>query len=501
MADRSQPDANNIHSLIAVSNADGISPVTLWADPTTHALVTSGGGGGGTGGADVQYAAGTAQATPTGTVALGWDGSNVQAIKTTAAGVVNIAPITSIGSPNSDGFTAGANVQYTDAFNLMFNGSAWDRVRGDTTNGLFVNVKSSVLPTGAALDTTLTGGTQQTKLTDGTNTTNVLKSDGTSAGQNALISGQAYLSVPFTTTTVQSVATTDAGNYTWVSVHQTTQGTSSLITFQTSDDNINWVSQTLIDSQSIGGNTQITAAVANRIYHGPLMGRYFRLNVTGISAGTTAGTVVFWSGSRQFNSMSMAASQSGTWSVGSSSATGGAVPANAFYMAGNLAGNLTGATLIAPNDGQTVQNGLYTTTAGIGYNGTTYDRIRNTTALTALASAARTTTTASSDLTNWNFRGIRVALNVTAASGTGGLQLQIQGKDSAISNTYYAINATPVAVTTTGVTVYDLYPGALTVQGGITQVTAGLLSRVFRMNVIHGDASSYTYSVSFDAIL
>lgn len=44
MADRSRPDANNIHSLIAVSTADGVSPVTLWADPATHGIVMSGGG-------------------------------------------------------------------------------------------------------------------------------------------------------------------------------------------------------------------------------------------------------------------------------------------------------------------------------------------------------------------------------------------------------------------------------------------------------------------------
>jgi hypothetical protein len=33
---------------------------------------------------------------------------------------------------------------------MCFNGTTWDRVRGDTTNGLFANVKTSALPTGAA---------------------------------------------------------------------------------------------------------------------------------------------------------------------------------------------------------------------------------------------------------------------------------------------------------------------------------------------------------------
>lgn len=34
--------------------------------------------------------------------------------------------------------------------NLLYNGTTWDRWLGDTTNGAFVNVKASVLPTGAA---------------------------------------------------------------------------------------------------------------------------------------------------------------------------------------------------------------------------------------------------------------------------------------------------------------------------------------------------------------
>lgn len=41
-ADRARPDQNNNFSLFAVSNADGFTPVTLWADPSTHGLVLSG---------------------------------------------------------------------------------------------------------------------------------------------------------------------------------------------------------------------------------------------------------------------------------------------------------------------------------------------------------------------------------------------------------------------------------------------------------------------------
>ncbi len=121
---------------------------------------------------------------------------------------------------------------------------------------------------------------------------------------------------------MQAVASTDAANYTWVSVHVTTQGTSSTVTFQGSNDNTNWVSAVLSlgTYSSVGASSTTTA---NAFYHGPLTFRYFRLNVTGISAGTTAGTVVFSASPRatiamsaaQLGSWTAAVTQSGTWTV------------------------------------------------------------------------------------------------------------------------------------------------------------------------------------------
>ena len=60
MAD-ARRDANYITTLIAVSNADGSTPVTLYADPTTHRLLVSAAG------------SGVSVTTPTGTV----NGANV----------------------------------------------------------------------------------------------------------------------------------------------------------------------------------------------------------------------------------------------------------------------------------------------------------------------------------------------------------------------------------------------------------------------------------------
>lgn len=50
-----------------------------------------------------------------------------------------------------------ATLSRIGVFHFLFNGTSWDRQRGDTTNGAFVQVKTSALPTGAATETTLGG--------------------------------------------------------------------------------------------------------------------------------------------------------------------------------------------------------------------------------------------------------------------------------------------------------------------------------------------------------
>lgn len=69
-----------------------------------------------------------------------------------------------IASDNADGLATDANGHLQSlSHNLVFNGSTWDRVRGDSTNGMLVNlganndvtVTSSALPTGAATEATL----------------------------------------------------------------------------------------------------------------------------------------------------------------------------------------------------------------------------------------------------------------------------------------------------------------------------------------------------------
>lgn len=163
-------------------------------------------------------------------------------------------------------------------------------------------------------------GSLSSKITDGTNTANILKNDGTAAGQNGELIGGAYQSVSFTTTTVQAVGTTDAGNYRWVSVHITGQGSNSLTTFQGSNDNTNW-SNAALELASNTANPAETVTGGTGIWHGPLGYRYFRISVSGISAGTTAGVIQFHTLPAVLASSGVVAVQQGTWNVGNGPAS------------------------------------------------------------------------------------------------------------------------------------------------------------------------------------
>lgn len=69
------------------TGAAGVDGGYVTAANPLPVTVVSGGGGGGSG---TQYATGTAVATPTGTASLGWDGTNVRVLATTAGGVLKV---------------------------------------------------------------------------------------------------------------------------------------------------------------------------------------------------------------------------------------------------------------------------------------------------------------------------------------------------------------------------------------------------------------------------
>lgn len=148
-------------------------------------------------------------------------------------------------------------------------------------------------------------------------------------------------------------------------------------------------------------------------------------------------------------------------------------------------------------DGLAPQNAFATQGQGYLYNlpasGGTWDRQRGNVEGTALASAARTTTTASSPLTNHNAAGVRIFINVTATSATPSITIAVQEQDP-ISGNWIDILVS-AAITTTGQkTTLIVYPGT-TVTANVS--AAAPLPRTWRINATHSDADSITYSVGY----
>lgn len=114
---------------------------------------------------------------------------------------------------------------------------------------------------------------------------------------------------------------------------------------------------------------------------------------------------------------------------------------------------------------------------------------------------ARTAAAACQKFADPEQQAIRVYLNVTAASGTGGLTVQVRGYDPIsmrLGNTPVAanLNTGGAAITATGLYLFDLGLSVGAVSAGIHDSAARFLPYNWDVNVAVGDASSYTYSLS-----
>lgn len=126
----------------------------------------------------------------------------------------------------------------------------------------------------------------------------------------------------------------------------------------------------------------------------------------------------------------------------------------------------------------------------------------NRQAVTSLSSAARTATTSGANIPIDSAKGIAVYLNVTAASGTGGLHLALTCvfPDNSTQTLSYQV----AAVTTTGRHVMIVYPGGGVLASPTGRVTGTdyqvRIPPIVRPGVVHDDASSYTYSVDYQLL-
>lgn len=136
-------------------------------------------------------------------------------------------------------------------------------------------------------------------------------------------------------------------------------------------------------------------------------------------------------------------------------------------------------------------NSLYGFAIQAMFNGSTLDRQRNNNDATLLASASRTTTQTSADITTFNLGAITVILDMTVV-GTGSVTVSINGKDPA-SGKYYNL-LTGAAVTTNSTNVYRIQPGIVAVAN--KDVNA-YLPRVIQIVVTANNANPATYSVGY----
>ena len=116
---------------------------------------------------------------------------------------------------------------------------------------------------------------------------------------------------------------------------------------------------------------------------------------------------------------------------------------------------------------------------------------------TVFASAARTATANSADISSRGYAGGIFFVNVSAVSGTSpSMTLNIQHKDP-LSGQYKTIGSS-AAITATGTTMLVIYPG---IAGVANTNFNNILGEEFRINAtITGTSPSFTFSVSFDGV-
>lgn len=228
MADRARSDVNSTDSLLAVSNGDGSTIVTLYADPTTHALITSSSGGGGGGAVTIADGSDVAEgATTDAAVTAGSTGTISGKLRTVSADLSSIK----------------ANQTNATQKTQIVDGSG--NVIASTSNALNVAVTSSSGTTGVVSTNNSTAAT----LTSG--------SVFTGTADDVLVYAEIRVSV-------------------FTNVASATDG----LSFQQSSDNSNW---DVIDTYTMPAMT----AGQGKTYVVPRQERYFRVVYTNGGTGQT----------------------------------------------------------------------------------------------------------------------------------------------------------------------------------------------------------------------
>lgn len=137
-------DQNRVPAVIGTSNADGTTPLPVYVDSATNRLLTAG-----TAALTTEYTEGDTDATITGVAVMGeapadtmqplsLDASNYLNVNV-AAGSITVDSEFPAAAAITDNF---ANPTTTNvmAMSMLWDGSAWDRGKGDSTDGALVNL-------------------------------------------------------------------------------------------------------------------------------------------------------------------------------------------------------------------------------------------------------------------------------------------------------------------------------------------------------------------------
>ena len=152
--------------------------------------------------------------------------------------------------------TGSANVP-TVSYNYGFNGTTWDQLQVDASKNLKVTVAS---PLGASVAAPTTP-------------VSVVEPD------DFAVSGSV--------TSAATLFTQDMLGYQSITVEITANASANTITFETSDDNTNWVPTSGLISNAVGTTGAVlTSASQLVLYQFPKRGRYFRARVSTFVAGT-----------------------------------------------------------------------------------------------------------------------------------------------------------------------------------------------------------------------
>lgn len=160
-------------------------------------------------------------------------------------------------------------------------------------------------------------------------------------------------------------------------------------------------------------------------------------------------------------------------------------------------------TVSAISDGNDGSRSL--STGGVcQFNGTAFDRVRNNVEVNLANVVAGTGTVVTSDVTNYNAKGVIIYTSVTTNPGAAQtLTINLQVKDEGGNDEYYtvatsgAIAVFGAAAGATGLEVVACCPGAAETAALVGWTTQALpLPRTWRVQVVHSGAGAWSYKVS-----